>query len=127
MSIACPNAIDIYIMVYLKLFLLALPPTVDPTVDLRREHASAAVLGEELTISPIINLGVPEATITWSHDPPLDSRATVGMNGMLTVRDVMSSDRGTYTVTAMNTEGSYVGMDSGSVDIFMNCEDFTNN
>ncbi len=102
------------------------PPAAEPVVTLLPEHVSPSSisLGGVLTISPEITLGVPEAAISWSHDPPLDpSRVDNLTSPVLMVRNVMSSDRGVYTVTATSRDGSYSASDSGTVNVFVNCKD----
>jgi hypothetical protein len=81
-------------------------------------------LREELTISPTINLGLPEAIVTWSRSNLVldasDPRVTISGDGMLRVTDVQASDRGVYTVTASNSalpRGA-----TSSVNVFINCK-----
>ena len=83
-----------------------------------------ATLEGNLTITPNIDLGIPEAGITWLHNnnvlsPDTDSRVEISEGGVLTVRDVQASDRGTYTVRASNG----IGTDAeASVDVTIECE-----
>ena len=83
-----------------------------------------ATLEGNLTITPNIDLGIPEAGITWLHNnnvlsPDRDSRVEISEGGVLTVRDVQASDRGTYTVRATNG----IGTDAeASVDVTIECE-----
>ena len=60
----------------------------------------------KFTISPVIALGLPKATLTWSRNgedvDPNDPRVNISSEGVLTVTDIQTSDTGIYTVTASN-------------------------
>ena len=79
-----------------------------------------------LTISPTINLGLPEATVTWSRNGQAldlsDPRISISSGGILTVNDVRVSDRGVYTLTASNIAAPDGVMDS--VIVTFDCKQF---
>lgn len=100
--------------------------TAEPTVMLSGSPRTFA-LSTRQVIAPVIDHGRPRATIQWNRTsaghPPLDfSRLVVDQeSGSLTIPSVTGDDRGTYMITATNTEGTFEGMANASVDIFVNC------
>jgi hypothetical protein len=97
---------------------------VPPLILLNEDDISDNRLGADLTISPTINLGLPEATVTWSRNNqvlgPGDPRVNISRDGVLIVTGVQPSDRGVYTVTAYN-----VAIPDGvtaSIDVGINCK-----
>ena len=85
-------------------------------------------LSGDLVITPMfVTLGLPEANISWAHSldgatvslsPDTDSRVEISEGGVLTVRGVQASDRGTYTVRANG-----IGTDAeASVVVTIECE-----
>ena len=77
-----------------------------------------------LTISPTIHFGIPEATVTWSRNgqllDPNDLRVTISNEGDLTVTDVQANDAGVYTVIASN-----IAVPDGvmaTVNVSINCK-----
>ena len=102
--------------------------TEPPVIMLDQADVSGNQLGASLTISPTITLGLPLADVTWArsnqgNDQVLDRndpRVTISSGGVLTVTDVVASDRGEYTVTASN-----IAAPSGvtaSVQVFIECK-----
>ena len=91
-------------------------PTEAPVIRLGPGDIGGSTLGDILTITPEIVSpgfpsvieGLPDATLIWRHydtilDPDTDSRVSISSEtGQLQVRDVVSSDRGAYTLTASN-------------------------
>ena len=99
-----------------------LPFTALPTIVLSLRNISVEIRSD-FTIFPIIDLGLPEATVTWSHNgehlDPGDPRVTISNGSVLTVTGAKASDRGVYTITAYNIAKPHGVM--ASVDIFINC------
>ena len=83
------------------------------------------VVGGIVSISPMINLGVPQATITWARNGevinPEDPRVVISNDsGAIVVVDVRASDRGVYMVTATNSAAPDGVM--ASADVFITCK-----
>ena len=80
--------------------------TVKPVVLLDQNNVRGTQVNDTLTISPIINFGVPKATVTWSRNrqalDPNNPRVSISSGGVLTVTGLQSNDTGVYTVTATN-------------------------
>ena len=96
---------------------------------LTTDDVTGNTLSGNLVIAPMfVTLGLPEANISWVHslngamvslNPDTDSRVEISEGGVLTVRDVQASDRGTYTVRASNG----IGTDAeASVVVTIDCE-----
>ena len=96
-----------------------------PVVVLEQNDVHGHQLNSNLIISPNIHLGIPEATVTWSHnDQALDlsnPRVTVSGGGDLTVTGVQTSDRGVYTIIASNSAAPDGVM--ASVNVSINCKE----
>ena len=80
--------------------------TVKPVVLLDQNDVHGNLVNDNLTISPIINFGIPKATVTWSRNgqvlDPNNPRVSISSGGVLTVTGVQANDTGVYTVTASN-------------------------
>ena len=105
--------------------LSAVPPEI---AALTTNDVTGNTLMSDLVITPMfVILGLPEANISWVHSlngatvslsPDTDSRVEIE-GGVLTVRGVQASDRGTYTVRASNG----IGTDAeASVEVTIECE-----
>ena len=99
-----------------------MPPEI---AALTTDDVTGNTLGGDLVITPMfVSLGLPEANISWVHSltvslsPDTDSRVEIE-GGVLTVRGVQASDRGTYTVRATNGIGTGA---EASVDVTIECE-----
>lgn len=83
-------------------------------------------INDDLTISPTIHFGIPEATVTWSRNGQVlhqsDPRITISSGGALRVSNVQADDRGVYTVTATNIAASEGVM--ASVNVTINCKSY---
>ena len=96
---------------------------------LTTDDVTGNTLSGDLVITPMfVTLGLPEANISWVHSldgatvslsPDTDSRVEISEGGVLTVRDVQASDRGTYTVRATNGIGTGA---EASVVVTIECE-----
>jgi len=68
--------------------------------------------GDTLTLNATSsnNFGLPRATIRWLHNQVEldrdDPRVTISDNGVLQLTNLQTSDRGIYTVEAINSEGT---------------------
>ena len=76
-----------------------------------------------LTMVISYDRGFPMGTLIWRKDGEIittrnNHRLTVMSNGGISMRNVKPSDRGLYTVTVTNTEGS----DSASFKLFTKCK-----
>ena len=93
----------------------------NPVVMLDQNDVHGNQLNGVLTISPTINLGLPEAIVTWSRNGQAldlsDPRISISSGGILTVNDVRVSDRGVYTVTVTNIAAPDGVMDSVLVSV----------
>ena len=96
----------------------------DPPTIVLNQSIYVDQFSKIFTISPVINLGEEEVTVTWSRNgqniDPSDSRVTISSGGALTVSDVRASDRGVYTVTASN-----IAIPEGvmaSINVFIACK-----
>ena len=81
-------------------------------------------VNDDLTISPTIHFGIPEATLAWSWNGLVldsdDLRVDISSEGILTVTGVQENDTGVYTVTASN-----IAVPDGvmaSVNVSINCK-----
>jgi hypothetical protein len=64
-----------------------------------------------LTITPIINFGIPRAiNITWLQDGQVldddDPRVTISSEGVLTLTSISISSEGVYTIVVSNVNGA---------------------
>ena len=102
------------------------PSAVIPKIaDLTDDDVTGDILGDDLVITPTIFTS--DVQVAWSHSlndavvllsPDTDIRVEILEGGVLTVRDVQASDRGTYTVRATNEFASV----EASVDVIIECE-----
>ena len=111
-------------MQYEVLTLNALLFTVKPVVLLDQNDVHGNKVNNNLTISPIINFGIPKATVTWSRNgealDPKNPRVSISSEGVLSVTGVQANDTGVYTVTASN-----IAVPEGvraSVNVSINCK-----
>ena len=112
-------------MQYEVLTLNALLFTVKPVVLLSQNDVHGNKVNDNLTISPIINFGIPKATVTWSRNgqalDPNNPRVSISSEGVLTVIGVQANDTGVYTVTASNIAVPEGVMASVNVSISCKC------
>ena len=99
--------------------------TVKPVVLLDQNDVHGDKGNDNLTISPIINFGIPKATVTWSRNGqalnPNNPRVSISSGGVLTVTGVQATDTGVYTVTASNIAVPEGVMASVNVSISCKC------
>ena len=99
--------------------------TVKPVLLLDQNDVHGNLVNGNLTISPIINFGIPKATVTWSRNgqalDPNNPRVSISSEGVLTVTGVQLNDTGVYTVTVSNTAAPEGVMASVNVSISCKC------
>ena len=92
---------------------------------LNKNNVRGNKVNGNLTISPTIHFGIPEATVTWSRKGQVldlnDPRITISSGGALTVTDIQANDSGVYTVTALNIAVPDGVMASVNVSIGCKC------
>ena len=77
-----------------------------PKIEIMPAAIQTVTGGETAIFRCVIKAGIPEPSINWSADKPLDEHAHIKHDGVLMISPASGQDQGRYICRATNVVGS---------------------